>query len=597
MDELAPPRAKKPKRSTPITRLTAEERAKQFSEDFYADGGVLFCRFCEHSLDFVRIDTVKDHIKSKKHGAKKESKKQSGPAGPLSVRQTTLGTMAKSKDMRESFVLDYLKMCTTADIPLEKTEMIRPFLQKHCKQAGALPQVATLRTTYVPRLFEAHFSALQDLLHNEPVSITADETTDVRDHSILNVIAGVQGKPFLIGVVKMEACNHSTFSQAIIQSVSEAGIAFENVTSIVSDSAAYCKKAYRDVLSAVYPNSVHVLCLAHIVNLAAEVFHHHSDFSHTSDLITMIKSSLFKKPGRKSRLLKYMSDFISSAEVKLPPVPVSSRWNSWFEAAIYHATRIHLYEGFFKAERGQGMAVERIIELVTHKEIYPEISLQLYFVKENCQRLMAVLTSLEANETPLACTVYNLLEDLRSYLRAGASKDRFGPETDRLLDKFAADQKRKYVKSFQTIFKLSLCKLDGHLDKHPAHLHYKAVRVFDPRQLPTLGNNIEEYGAIKALQDPLPELLEEWLIYTQYRDELPSPFSIPAFWKGMKDRFPHLSTIGAAAIWMPVASVDVERSFSQYKHILNDRRESLTEQNTKRLVMLYFNGDIEGRFC
>ena len=123
------------------------------------------------------------------------------------------------------------------------------------------------------------------------------------------------------------------------------------------------------------------------------------------------------------------------------------------------------------------------------------------------------------------------------------------------------------------------------------------MRVFDPRQLPTLGNNIEEYGAIKALQDPLPELLEEWLIYTQYRDELPSPFSIPAFWKGMKDRFPHLSTIGAAAIWMSVASVDVERSFSQYKHILNDRRESLIEQNTKRLVMLYSNGDIEGRFC
>ena len=70
-------------------------------------------------------------------------------------------------------------------------------------------------------------------------------------------------KPYLINVVKMDACNHSTLSQAIIQSVSEAQIAFENVAAIVSDSATYmyCKKAYREVLSAVYPKSVYILCL------------------------------------------------------------------------------------------------------------------------------------------------------------------------------------------------------------------------------------------------------------------------------------------------------------------------------------------------
>ena len=93
------------------------------------------------------------------------------------------------------------------------------------------------------------------------------------------------------------------------------------------------------------------------------------------------------------------------------------------------------------------MAVERIIELVTHKTIYPEISLQLYFIKENCQRLMMVLTSLEA-KGPLACTVYNTLEDLRSYLRAGTIKTSFGEETDRLLEKLPMEKKRAQVKSF-----------------------------------------------------------------------------------------------------------------------------------------------------
>ena len=149
------------------------------------------------------------------------------------------------------------------------------------------------------------------------------------------------------------------------------------------------------MLSAVFSKSTHVLCLVHVVNLAAEVFHHHRDFAHTSDMVAMVKSSLFKKPGRMSRYLKYLNDSIASSEVKLPPVPVSSHWNSWFEAVCYHTTRVHLYEGFFKAEKGQGMAVQRIIELLSHKIIYPEITLQLYFIKENCPRLMTVLTALE----------------------------------------------------------------------------------------------------------------------------------------------------------------------------------------------------------
>ena len=70
---------------------------------------------------------------------------------------------------------------------------------------------------------------------------------------------------------------------------------------------------------------------------------------------------------------------MSGDDVKQPPLPVCTQRNSWFR--ICHATRIHIDEGFYKAERGQGVAVQNIIEL------YPEICLQLYFVKENCQCL------------------------------------------------------------------------------------------------------------------------------------------------------------------------------------------------------------------
>ena len=313
--------------------------------------------------------------------------------------------------------------------------------------------------------------------------------------------------------MKIASCNHSTFSQGIIRSGTDVGISFEHVMSIVTDGAAYCKKAYKDVLSAVFPDSIHVLCITHIVNLASEVFRHHDDFKHASDLIALVKSSLFKKPRRKNRFIQFLADFIASADVKLPPVPISSCWNSWFKAASYHATRIHLYEGFYKAEKAHGMAVEKIIELVTHKTIYPEITLQLYFIKENCHRLMVVLTAMEGKGSPLACTVYNMLEDLRSYLRAGISKTTFGEQTDRLLSQLSVEEKRKHIRSFQSVFDVSLQKLERHLDQHPAYGYYKAARVFNPQQLPIVSHDIGDYTAIPGLQEPSPALMEEWLIY------------------------------------------------------------------------------------
>ena len=69
-----------------------------------------------------------------------------------------------------------------------------------------------------------HYSTLAEVFKSQHVGIAADETTDARDHNILNVMTSVHGKPHLIGAVHMEACNHFIFSQAIIQSVTDIGI-------------------------------------------------------------------------------------------------------------------------------------------------------------------------------------------------------------------------------------------------------------------------------------------------------------------------------------------------------------------------------------
>ncbi|XP_041480924.1 uncharacterized protein LOC121428390 [Lytechinus variegatus] len=595
--------ASKPKKQRPLPIISAVTRAAQFPDTFYADGGVMFCRHCSHSVDYTRSDTVKDHLKSKKHLKNKELKSnplltgsEQGPTIPAAAarRQTTLHSTMKSKDLREEFILDFVKCCTMADIPLHKVENMRPFILKHCKQGGALPKAETLRHLYIPRQFKIHLAALKEVVKGAKVSVIADETTDIRDHSILNVIVGVRGKYYLIDVCTMEACNHATLSQAVVKALTNMDIKFDDVIAIVTDSAAYCKKAAREVLTPLLPNSRHVPCLAHIINLGAEAFQHYPEFGRVDTFTKMMKSAFFKKPARKTRYLKYLKEYLPPDQCKLAPAPVSTRWNSWYNAVKYHKEHLHVYEGFFKLEDSKGVAVETILEMLRNKEIYSELELYMSFITEYSARLTTVLTSLEATKKPLACTVYNILEDTKTYLTTErTSFDQINP----LMEKRPAPERQKLCKTFNKVFKAAADKITKHLDQHPAMPFYKAARIFDPRQLVSISLDIDDY------QHAIPDLTaaaiqtEEWLMYTHLNpSHIPEPLNLTEFWKSMSVRFPGLASIAMDAMWMPVSSVDVERSFSQYKHILDDKRENLTPENTKMMTMLYYNADVERQF-
>ena len=62
---------------------------------------------------------------------------------------------------------------------------------------------------------------------------------------LLSFIAGVENHYYLVDVIFMERCNHSTVAQAIIQSLHKNGLDLNDVWAVVTDNAAYCLKAYR----------------------------------------------------------------------------------------------------------------------------------------------------------------------------------------------------------------------------------------------------------------------------------------------------------------------------------------------------------------
>ena len=66
--------------------------------------------------------------------------------------------------------------------------------------------------------------------------------------------------------------------------------------------------------------------------------------------------------------------------------------------------------------------------------------------------------SLEKSGTPLACTVFNIMKDLKAHLKAGATKTSFGPRTDQHLETLPVPvpERRKAIKSYQEVFKGTL---------------------------------------------------------------------------------------------------------------------------------------------
>ena len=152
-------------------------------------------------------------MKSKVYMRKKSS------IGSSKVKQKTITTLVKSKEIRDEFIHDFLKMCTLSDIPLHKIDKMIPFLLKYCKEGGSIPSANCIRGLHLPKLFVCHFAALKAKLANESIRIITDETTDCRDHSILNIIASIRGESFLIDVVTLSECYHHTVSQACIRAV------------------------------------------------------------------------------------------------------------------------------------------------------------------------------------------------------------------------------------------------------------------------------------------------------------------------------------------------------------------------------------------
>ena len=130
-------------------KITVSSRVKEYPTIFYEDDGLLFFKFCCHSVD-LKSSTIKDHLQSQSH--KNKCEVQETTSAPV-LRQVTLTTVQKSQENRSNFVTGFVKMCLASNIPLEKVDKMTPWIKKN-PQGRALSSADNLRTYYIPKVAE-----------------------------------------------------------------------------------------------------------------------------------------------------------------------------------------------------------------------------------------------------------------------------------------------------------------------------------------------------------------------------------------------------------------------------------------------------------
>uniref|UniRef100_A0A3P8SCX6 U1-type domain-containing protein n=1 Tax=Amphiprion percula TaxID=161767 RepID=A0A3P8SCX6_AMPPE len=122
--------AKKLRNST----LSPQYRAEQFPNDFCVSGEQLFCRFCQHSIDWKRENTCSDHIMSKSHVRNKE-KFNNNASKTTSLQTCNTASTFKSSDSRKEVTEDFV-YSHTRNI---KANVVVPKLQESiARQNGQL---------------------------------------------------------------------------------------------------------------------------------------------------------------------------------------------------------------------------------------------------------------------------------------------------------------------------------------------------------------------------------------------------------------------------------------------------------------------------
>lgn len=599
-------------------KCLAKNRVSLCPEYFRADGDILICIACNRHIDHVKKDTVMKHLKGVGHLKAAESRNREG--GDSTVSQNILAVFAKTtaQEANATTIERILRLFVGLNIPLKKLDqlLMRDFLMKDVKNGGCVPGSVQMMQLHVPRIFQGDREVLKEKLKDKEIALQFDELPDNEDRSVLNVLAtdfsldesgGV--KYWLLDTIFLDGKDHATLAAEVIKVVGWYDIPNSKVISVTTDNASVCYKAYREIMSHVYTNSVHIGCIPHMLNLAVKTMK--TSFPDVALYFKTFNALFFKSGARKKRFVTFMKTKSGSETFALPPNPCGKSWDRWLMCAKYHHENFQLCRNWIAQEilqqgRKAIPSLKNISKMIEKANKAAYILAQVRFIAIEGEGLLKLMKHMEGQKPNVMGAIEKVNQQMDEFTfkasRAGEMVS-FCFTPDFVSDHLSLLKQRELTKMMAEGYKRIADKFDKYFGPHgvqPALKFLQAMRVADPRNLQLIArdygvykNNLPGFTAVdrtefhRYVQVLGPEAVKNIIP----NDDGDRTFDIGAFWNSMKREtmVPSVATYFQNRIRLICSSATVERSFSAYNLILSDHRRGLTCDKIRQLNFLYFN--------
>ena len=165
-----------------------------------------------------------------------------------------------------------------------------------------------------------------------------------------------------------------------------------------------------------------MICLAHILNLIGDSFHH--PFEEVNNCVRRFNKTFNLAGGRKARCLAHLKSYVlglpepesgKKPTVTMAPNPIATRWGGWYDCVCYHIVFVDAYPAFIKEEMRVSSqpraSVKELSTIMANEKLRHRLQLQMDFISDNCKPLVQLNDRFQSRR-PCTLLAYDILQPL-----------------------------------------------------------------------------------------------------------------------------------------------------------------------------------------